>query len=144
MVAGGIGAVWCLVMNLGVLRGLPISSLPHPVLQVYEQAGRWLATNTEPDATIGYYEIGYLGYYAHRPIIDPLGLLDPAIPPHIAKLDFLWAYREHPPIYILEQGANSFGGIRATDWFGREYQPIHTFTHPQTPMTLVVFRRTGK
>jgi hypothetical protein len=144
VIAGAFGAAWCLVINLGVLRGLPISSLPHPMLQIYEQAGHWLATNTEPDATIGYFEIGYLGYYAQRPIIDPLGLLDPAIPPHIAKLDFLWAYRQRPPAYILEQSGNSYGGIRGTDWFGRDYQPIHTFSHPELLTTLTVFRRTTK
>jgi arabinofuranosyltransferase len=144
VVAAAIGVVWCVVINLGTLRGLPYSSAPHPLLQIYEQAGRWLNTHTEPTATIGYFEIGYLGYYAHRHIIDPLGLLDPAIPPHIAKLDFLWAYREHPPAYILEQSTNSYGGIRKEEWFTRDYHPIQTFTHPNWPVSLTVFQRTAR
>jgi hypothetical protein len=136
--------IWCLVINFNTLRGLPTTSAQHPMLQIYEQAGRWLDAHAPPAATVGYFEIGYLGYYAHRPIVDPLGLLDPAIPPHIAKADFLWAYREHPPDYILEQSGNSFGGIRGEAWFTRGYQPVQTFTHPKWGVSLTVFQRVAE
>jgi arabinofuranosyltransferase len=141
VVAATAGVLLCLAINLPLLRELPTSSAEHPMLQIYEQAGRWLHANVPPEATIGYFEIGYLGYYARRPVIDPLGLFDPAIPPHIAKRDFLWAYRQHPPSYILERSDNSYGGIRGEAWFSRDYQPIKTFSHPTWQVNLTVFQR---
>jgi arabinofuranosyltransferase len=136
-----LAIAWCFAINLTTLRTLRITSRQHTTLQIYEQAGRWLDANTPPAATVGYFEIGYLGYYAHRRIVDPLGLVDPAIPPHIAQRDFLWAYREHPPDYILEKSGNSFGGILTEAWFTRDYQQIHTFTHPQSDVSVTLFQR---
>jgi hypothetical protein len=129
------------VINLMTLRTLHITSRQHTTLQIYEQTGRWIDANTPPAATVGYFEIGYFGYYAHRRIIDPLGLVDPAIPPHVAKRDFLWAYREYQPDYILEISGNSFGGILTEPWFQRDYKPIRTFTHPQSERSVTVFQR---
>lgn len=141
IVAMTLAVAWCFVINMMTLRTLHISSRQHSTLQIYEQTGRWIDANTPPAASVGYFEIGYLGYYAHRRIIDPLGLVDPAIPPHVAKRDFLWAYREYLPDYILERSGNSFGGIRTESWFTRDYQPIHTFTHPQSDVSVTVFQR---
>ena len=136
-----LAVLCCLGINLLTLRTLRTTSRQHSTLQIYEQTGRWIDANTPPAATIGYFEIGYLGYYAHRRIVDPLGLVDPAIPPHVAKRDFLWAYREYLPDYILERSGNSFGGIRTESWFMHDYQPIQTFTHPQSDVSVTVFQR---
>jgi hypothetical protein len=140
------GALLCIAINFHRLRYLPLTSQPHPMLVIYADAGRWLQAHTPPAATIGYHEIGYVGYYARRPMIDPLGLLDPAIPPHIAQRDFLWAYRQRQPEYILERDADreGYGGIRAQEWFQRGYTPIQHFTTPGAPeLGLTVFQRIG-
>jgi hypothetical protein len=142
MLAATAGIVICIAINFTALRELPVSSQRAPMLDLYEEAGRWLHANAAPAATIGYYEIGYIGYYAHNRVVDPLGLLDPAVPPHIATQDFLWAYRHYQPTYILERADNSYGGIRTTDWFPREYQPIHTFTHARAAgVSLTLYQR---
>jgi hypothetical protein len=142
LVTVAAGVIISITINYARLRALPMTAQPYPMLVIYEDAGRWLHANTPPGASIGYQEIGFLGYYAQRPIVDPLGLLDPAIPPHIAKQDFTWAYREHLPEYILERNGDSYGGMRDQEWFQRGYKPIHTFTTPRAPdMTLTVFQR---
>lgn len=50
---------------------------PWSRLQVYRQAGEWLQANTRPEARVGALEVGILGYYARRPLVDFAGLLEP-------------------------------------------------------------------
>jgi hypothetical protein len=136
-----VGLIVCGVVSLHALRTLPITARPAPLLEVYQQTGEWLAAHTPSDASIGYYEIGYLGYHAHRRVIDPLGLLDPTIVPHVATADFTWAYREYKPAYLVEQANNSFGGIKSLDWFARDYRAIQTITSPRTTNNVTIYRR---
>lgn len=42
---------------------------------------RWLAANTEPDALIAAHDIGAIGYFAERPLLDLAGLLSPEVVP---------------------------------------------------------------
>jgi len=143
LLSAAAGLLLCAAVMFQALRALPITAQPAPMLEVYTEAGRWLQAHTAPTATIGYYEIGYLGYYARRRVIDPLGLVDPAIPPHIAQQDFLWAYRHYQPTYVLQQEPYSFGGMLNADWFRREYRPMHTWVHPRSAdVKLTIYQRT--
>jgi hypothetical protein len=126
------------------LMALPESSKPHPMIGVYEAAGRWLHDNTPPDASVGYYEIGFVGYYSERRMVDPLGLVDPGIPPHVAAGDLGWAFRERRPDYILRKPEplplNSFAD---EPWFAAEYRERLVFTPPGTPneWRLILYER---
>jgi hypothetical protein len=42
---------------------------------VYRQVGSWLAEHTEPDATVALTEVGTIGYFSQRRIIDMAGLV---------------------------------------------------------------------
>lgn len=42
-------------------------------------AARWLAANTEPDALVAAHDIGAIGYFAERPLLDLAGLLSPEV-----------------------------------------------------------------
>ena len=44
-------------------------------------ASLWVAGNTEPDALIAAHDIGALGYYAQRPLLDLAGLISPQVIP---------------------------------------------------------------
>jgi hypothetical protein len=102
-----------------------------PGLVVYEEAGRWLRTNTPPDSTVAYYEIGYVGYYSQRRMIDPLGLLDPKLGPHVAKRDFVWPYEQGRPTYILELSLDTpYNAFKQQPWFPQEYRRAHVFSAP--------------
>ena len=59
--------------------------------------------DTPPDATVGYIEIGLVGYHARRRMVDPFGLVTPGVAEAIARRDFLHAYRTHRPDVILHQ-----------------------------------------
>lgn len=44
---------------------------------------RWLEANTPPDAVIAAHDIGALGYFAPRPLIDLAGLVSPQVVPYM-------------------------------------------------------------
>jgi arabinofuranosyltransferase len=56
-------------------------------------AGRWIKDNTRPDAVIGAHDIGALGYFSQRFLVDTAGLITPEVIPFIRDenriLDFL-------------------------------------------------------
>lgn len=59
---------------------------------------RWLAEHTTPDAVIAAHDIGALGYFAPRPLVDLAGLVSPDVLPYMHDADALHAY-------ILASGA---------------------------------------
>jgi hypothetical protein len=117
---------------IGLFIALPIAgyslsvarAYPQPVERAYRDLGRWFRTNTPARASIGYLEIGILGYHAERTLIDPLGLVNPDVAPHVAQRDFLWAYRHYRPDYIVENRVffpEFLGMMKDQAWFRDEY-----------------------
>jgi len=57
----------------------------------------WLATNTPADALIAAHDIGAIGYFARRPLLDLAGLISPEIIPIMhdgpALLDYMRAHQ---------------------------------------------------
>ncbi len=52
---------------------------------------RWLRDNLEPDQLLAVHDIGAVGYFAPRPILDLAGLVSPEVIPIIRDADALWA-----------------------------------------------------
>jgi hypothetical protein len=126
-----IGGFLVLVAGYPGLSALHRTAQRHPALQVYADVGHWLREQTPPDSSVGYYEIGYVGYYSERRVIDSLGLVDPAVSPHVAQGDLVWAFRHYRPTYILEKpGAGKLNGFHEEPWFAREYRARLTFASP--------------
>jgi hypothetical protein len=95
--------------------------------------------NTLPDASVGYYEIGYIGFYGHRRMVDPLGLIDPAVSPAVARRDFTWALRERRPDFILEKRGAGLNGFLGEQWFKDEYRSraIMSVRGPSTEAVII-------
>jgi hypothetical protein len=139
-----VGAALVVLAGYPYLRALPETSKEHPAISVYIAAAHWLHDHTPPNASVGYYEIGFLGYYSERPIVDSLGLVDPSIPPHVAKQDLAWAFRQRRPAYILEKpGAGALNSFREEPWFAAEYQERLVFAPPGDPNNhrVILFER---
>jgi hypothetical protein len=98
---------------------------PEPAA-LYRAVGEWLATSTPKKATVGYLEVGYIGYYSHRRIIDPLGLVTPGPTAHIREGDIAWAYREMLPDYILVNPPFMplLGPFQQEPWFSSCYRKV--------------------
>lgn len=77
---------------------------------IYQAAGTWLQQNTPENALTAALEIGILGYYAQRPIIDFAGLLQPEIAQQLVGAQdyesaaLFTAERYHPDYLVLHQG----------------------------------------
>jgi hypothetical protein len=129
-----LGAALVVLAGYPALNALPESAKPHPMLDVYANAGRWLHDHTPPGSTVGYYEIGFVGYYSDRPIVDSLGLVDPSVPPHVAKGDLAWAFRERRPAFILSKpGVGTLNSFTEEPWFATEYRERLVFAPPGKP-----------
>lgn len=75
-------------------------------INIYRAVGNWLRENTAGDSKIGALEIGAIGYYSQRPIVDFAGLIQP----EYAKLmssrtnysDIaIWAITHSHPDYVV-------------------------------------------
>jgi len=93
-----------------------VRKTPDPRLELFRPAGQWLAQNTPPGASVGALEVGIIGYYAQRPMIDFAGLIQPDIAAQLTTTyedAAVWAVNQYQPGYLalfsgmaprLEQG----------------------------------------
>jgi hypothetical protein len=100
--------------------------LPEAKTALYRRAGEWLAANTPPEATVGVLEVGVMGYYADRRMVDFLGLLQPAVARALARGDIFWAVPAYAPDYLALTAVNPLYAYPILDdrWFQRVYRPV--------------------
>jgi hypothetical protein len=114
---------------------------PDHRMSVYQDIGEWLNTYTPPDATVGVLEVGVIGYYADRHMIDFAGLLQPETANHFShdatyEDVALWAFERFSPSYlVLHDGM--FAKLEQSDAFVRRCMPVKQFDH--TPHAFVVY-----
>jgi len=103
--------------------------LPEAKVEVYRRAGEWLRENTEPDALIGVTEVGVIGYYSGRRMVDFLGLLRPEVVDALNRGDMAWALLYYQPDYVVLTRVNPLYSydLRADAWFQLAYQPVQVF-----------------
>ncbi len=56
---------------------------------VHVRAAHWIAERTPPGAVIATHDVGALGWYGNRRIVDVVGLVTPGIAPHLRRPDYL-------------------------------------------------------
>ena len=83
-----------------------LSQNPDTRIAIYHDIGQWLQSNTLSDASVGALEVGMIGYYAQRRMIDFAGLLQPDIAmqlkPNATYEDAaLWAVDHYHPDYLV-------------------------------------------
>jgi hypothetical protein len=90
-----IGLIWGAFLIQG---GLTYSEDVAIIQSEMVPAARWIAQNTPPDALIAAHDIGALGYYGERKILDLAGLISPEVIPFI---------RDEPRLadYLDQRGA---------------------------------------
>jgi hypothetical protein len=111
-----------------------------PRHEVYREIGQWIRENTEPAASVGALEVGIIGYYAERPIVDFAGLIQPDVARHFATATTYqesgaWTIQKYQPDYVLLH-RDSFDGLAESEWFRSGYQPIRNFASQQPASSL--------
>jgi hypothetical protein len=56
-----------------------MSTHKDPRYSIYRAAGKWLRENTLPGEQVGTLEVGIIGFFANRPMIDFAGLIQPEV-----------------------------------------------------------------
>ena len=63
----------------GQIQGIKQLATQTSRLDIYRAVGQWLDANLPPEASVGALEVGIIGYYAHRPMVDFAGLIQPEV-----------------------------------------------------------------
>ena len=94
----------------------------------YMDAAAWLKSNTSQNATVAASEIGYLGYYSKRQMIDYVGLLSPQAARWVSQGNlFYWIYYDHPDYWIVHTPIWSLEEAAKLPWFTTSYVPVKSF-----------------
>ena len=102
---------------------------------IYRAVGEWLNTNTLPADSVGALEVGIIGYFAQRPMVDFAGLIQPEIAQQLTtQTDFedaaVWAVNNYRPDYLalhkglfteLEGGYVKQNCVQVKKFPGNEY-----------------------
>jgi hypothetical protein len=65
-------------------------------------SAHWIADNLPPDELLAVHDIGAVGYFASRPILDLAGLVSPEVVPVILDEGALWELmQEHDARYLM-------------------------------------------
>ncbi len=67
----------------------------------YMMIGQWIKKNTSPDSKIAAVEIGHLGWYSERYIIDVLGLVNPMNADFIGQRQYSKWFDYYKPDYLV-------------------------------------------
>jgi hypothetical protein len=114
---------------------------PDPRQALYQEIGQWLEANTEADATVGALEVGVIGYYAGRSMVDFAGLIQPDVARQLGEATTyaeatVWAIQTLAPDYVILH-RDAFAGVANGEWFAASYEPVRDFAGGQAPwMTL--------
>jgi hypothetical protein len=132
--------LWAQVAGLRALR----AAVPEPRALAYERVGRWLDAQAPPGARVAVMEVGIIGFYAHRPMVDLLGLIRPETVEAMRRQDFFWTIADSQADLVVLTGKNPlwFQSIEPGHWFNQYYAPAERVDQPGfwgTPLT--IFRR---
>jgi hypothetical protein len=100
-----------LLFGLVLLNGLNLWVMRthnDPRYSIYRAAGEWLRENTQPGETLGSLEVGIIGFYANRPMVDFAGLIQPDVAAQFNSNttyqdSALWAVENYPIDYLVLQ-----------------------------------------
>jgi hypothetical protein len=117
----------------------------HPRWSEYHQAARWLAEHTPHDATVATIEIGIIGYYSNRAILDTMGLVSRDVAQHLTGWSdtLIYSITSHWPDYAIVLPKTAWDGVVTQWWFKEHYHPVASFeptageSDPATIYTLV-------
>ncbi len=121
-----------------------ISQHPDARLGIYQEVGEWLFANTPADASVGTLEVGIIGYYAQRPMIDFAGLLQPDVvqvfrPDATYDDTAQWAIEHHRPDYLVLQ-VGVLPRVDGSPMIAAACTEVHTVTQDGYPAPIRILQ----
>jgi hypothetical protein len=105
-----LATIMILPLFLGQARGSMRLQQQPSRLELYRAVGEWLQANTPPNARVGTLEVGIIGYYSGRPMIDFAGLIQPEVAQQLQENTTyddaaLWAAQKYrPQVLVVHEG----------------------------------------
>jgi len=127
--------------GLGLREAL--AAAPEPRASVYARVGSWLARETPPDARVGAFEVGIVGYHSRREMIDFAGLIQPDIAAGVGASYIDWAQlavSSYEPAYLVAPPSTG-PTLEAQPWFRERYTPLQSFVVEGQSEPLVIYER---
>jgi hypothetical protein len=101
----------------------------------------WLHGNTPENALIAAHDIGAIGYFAQRPILDLAGLVSPEIVPLLDDDFGLAEYvRRRQADYLVTAPGWPYENMTAAGWTASVYQTDYLWTRQQGLNNMEVYR----
>ncbi len=115
--------------------------------EAYIATAKWLRDHTPEESTVGFIEVGLLGYFSHRQVIDLLGLTTPGMEKFLLKRDHVGILRAyHPDYYVRNSNFDGWGMNRAiheSTYFKEHYELVTTIPQRKAKPILVYQRKHG-
>ncbi len=104
------------------------------------ETARWVATHTGPTEVVAAHDIGALGYFAQRPLVDLAGLVSPEVIPYLGNPAALatWVREQRPKVLVAFVGDYPALERDCVVVFRAEGKWVALFSHP--PMQVCRFR----
>jgi len=140
-----LAAILCIVVLAPAANTVRKSTgldLP-PRERAYKEMGLWIKENTEKHETIAAIEIGTVGYYSERPVVDPLGMVADSDMAESMKEAYKggWVEKLKPDIIIIHRKIWPIEMALVNSEVQRNYEPMKLFEFPRY-RNMVVLRRT--
>lgn len=100
----------------------------------------WLRDHTAPEALIAAHDIGAIGYFARRPLLDLAGLISPDVIPYLADEDALAAYvRQRGAAYLVTAPGWPYPSLTSAADVRRLYNTGYAWTREQGLNNMAVY-----
>lgn len=135
-----------LLMLINRVEPMAAAQIQQGYRPAYRAIGDWLAQNSAPHESIATIEIGVVGYYSGRPILDTQGLISADMTGHQLGWaeTLVYALNAHRPTYALALPDTAWDIVTAQWWFQADYAPAAQFNeatvYQRRQLTRVVYR----
>jgi hypothetical protein len=104
--------------------------LPEAKTDIYREVGLWLKSESPPDAVVGVMEVGIIGYYSERKMVDFLGLLQIQTAKSLRRGDIYRSIPHYQPDYLILTNINPLYSykLEGDEWFESVYFPVKRFS----------------
>ena len=139
----GLLLVLCLVPSIDWLVAARNDDLS-PHIAAYRQVGEWLNEHTPRESSVAAIEIGAIGFYSEREIVDTMGLVSPDMVGHLETwLQTLqFAVNHYWPDYAVVLEGTAWGGLVREPWFQEAYGLEHEVQNSTGPHRRIrIYRR---
>jgi len=135
-----INRVWVISIALIVIGYVPLGAVTYATdVSIIDDemvaVAKWLAVQTPPEAVIAAHDIGAIGYFSRRPLLDLAGLISPEVIPFI---------RDEAQLLVWLQARGARYLVTFPGWYPQlvrapVFQPIFAGQAVASPEHLVVY-----